>query len=199
MIFAYPLNVRFKLLALAPRLIITDANNQTVAFVSQKVLALREDITVFSDESKTRELFKINTDRMIDFSATYRFTETATSRAIGAVSSKGWRSIWKATYEVTDAAGTITYTIAEDNPWIKILDTLIGEIPFVGAFSGYFLNPKYSASDLTGRPVMTLTKRPAFFESLFQIDAVAQDLSSEDEQRIILSFMLMIQFMRRRG
>src|SRR5437870_4530326 len=142
MAIQYPLDIRFKLVALAPRMFVTDANGQNVCFVSQKVMALKEDIQVYTDESRSRELYRIKADRIIDFSAVYRFTDSTTGQPLGAVRSKGWRSIWKATYEVTDAADQLSHRIEEDNPWVKVGDALLGEVPVIGMFTGYFLNPK---------------------------------------------------------
>ena len=201
MALQFPLKIRFKLVALAPRMWVTDANGANVCYVSQKVLALKEDITVFQDDSRTTELFKINADRIADFTTTYHFTEAQTRRPLGAVKSKGWRSIWKATYEVKDPQDNITHKIIEENPWVKVLDALFQEIPFAGMFAGYVLNPKFIAVHPANeeQPVMRLTKQPAFFEGVFQIDKIDPSMSPEVEESLLLSFMLMVQFMRRRG
>src|SRR5258707_533698 len=160
----YPLDIRFKLVALAPRMFVTDATGNNVSFVSQKVMALKEDITVYTDDSRSNELYKIKADRIVDFSANYAFTDSKNSKALGAIRSKGWRSIWKATYEIVDATGTLTHRITEDNPWVKIGDSLLGEVPVLGLFTGYFLNPSYTAIDeKSGQPAMRLTKQKAFF------------------------------------
>ncbi len=196
----YPLDIRFKLVALAPRMFVTDASGNNVSFVSQKVMALKEDIQVFTDESRKQELYHINADRIVDFSAVYRFTDSTSNQPLGSIRSKGWRSIWKATYEIVDANNTLTHRITEDNPWIKIGDSLLGELPVVGLFTGYFLNPTYTAHDeQSGQPVMRLSKQPAFFEGKFRLEKLDPNLSPEVETRLMLGFMLMVQFMRRRG
>jgi uncharacterized protein YxjI len=197
--FRYPLDLRFKLVALAPRIVVTDATGADVCFISQKTFKLKEDIQVFSDESKTTELYRIRADKVLDFNTTYTFTDSRTGQTLGAIRSKGWASIWRATYEIVDAQGNLTHTITEDNPWVKIGDALLGELPFVGMFTGYFLHPKYSGIDArTQQPDMTLKKEPAFFEGRYTLEQVGE-MSREDEERLMLSFMLMVQFMRRRG
>ncbi|MEP7291542.1 MAG: hypothetical protein ABI835_07145, partial [Chloroflexota bacterium] len=80
----YPLDLRFKLIALAPRIIVTDADGRDVCFVSQKTFKLKEDIQVFSDESKSVELYRIKANKIIDFSATYAFTDSTTGQSLGA-------------------------------------------------------------------------------------------------------------------
>lgn len=105
---------------------------------------------------------------------------------------------------VDDTAENQMMWIKEDNPWVKIADTLFQEIPFVGMLSGYVFNPSYTAyrspslDDATD-PVMTIKKQNAFFESSFTIDLVDQEIDRDEELSALLSFMLMVQFMRRRG
>jgi hypothetical protein len=199
MLYQYPLDLRFKLVALAPRIIVTDANKQDVCFVSQKTFKLKEDIQVFSNESRSTELYRIKADRVIDFSATYHFSDSRTGQSLGAIRSKGWRSLWKATYEVVDAQDQLTHRIEEDNPWIKVADALVGEIPYVGLFTGYFLHPSYSANDVRAEKAdMQLKKEPAFFEGRYSLHQLGE-MSQEEEIRLMLSFLLMVQFMRRRG
>ena len=199
MLYQYPLDLRFKLVALAPRIIVTDANKQDVCFVSQKTFKLKEDIQVFSNESRSAELYRIKADRVIDFSATYHFSDSRTGQSLGAIRSKGWRSLWKATYEVVDAQDQLTHRIEEDNPWIKVADALVGEIPYVGLFTGYFLHPSYSANDVRAEKAdMQLKKEPAFFEGRYSLHQLGE-MSQEEEIRLMLSFLLMVQFMRRRG
>jgi hypothetical protein len=190
--FNYPLTLRFKLIALAPRIIVTDASGQQVAYVHQKVWNLREDIRIFTDESKSHEVFRINADRILDIRAKYSFTDSANGQSLGYVQPAALRSIWRA-----------TYYIREDNPWVKVLDALFQEIPFVGLFAGYVLHPAYTAyrgssREDTSVPTLHLTKQPGFFEGIFTIERVG-DVTSQEEMRLLLALILMVQFMRRRG
>src|SRR5690348_3273779 len=106
MTIQFPLDIRFKLIALAPRLYVTDASGASVCYVSQKVLKLREDIQVFTDESRTTEIYRIKADRILDFNASYAFTDSRNGANLGAVRAKGWRSLWRATYPIVDESGT---------------------------------------------------------------------------------------------
>lgn len=201
--YNYPLNLRFKLIALAPRIIVTDSTGAQVAFVHQNAWKMKEDIRIFTDESKSREIFRINADRILDIKAKYYFTESASGQALGYVQPRALRTIWRATYQIFDAAGNVTHFIREDNPWIKVADALFNELPFIGIFTGFIFHPAYTAyrgsstEDLS-TPVIRLDKQPGFFEGVFTIDDVG-GVSKEEEMRLLLAMMLMIQFMRRRG
>jgi hypothetical protein len=200
MALQYPLHLRFKLVALAPQIYITDHTGQEILFVRQKVLALKEDVRVFSDSSQSREVYRIGADRILDFSARYHFTDSVTGRPLGSIKHKGLRSIWQATYLISDTNERETHTIIEDNPWVKVADFFLSEIPIVGMFSGYFLHPTYTAMRLdTNQPVMRLAKKPAFFERFFDIEKLDNSLSEDEERLLLLSFMMKIQLERSRG
>ena len=46
-----------------------DPSGKLVMYVEQKMFKLREDIRVYSDESKTQEVLQIKARQIIDFSA----------------------------------------------------------------------------------------------------------------------------------
>jgi hypothetical protein len=51
-VFNYPLNLSFKIIAFNPQVKITDPSGQTVLYVKQKALALKEAVKVFADEGQ---------------------------------------------------------------------------------------------------------------------------------------------------
>ena len=72
--FNYPLNFEFKISTLSNDFIAKDSQGNTIAYVRQKMLKLKEKVIVFSDESKTKELFYIDADKWLDFNTAYSFT-----------------------------------------------------------------------------------------------------------------------------
>jgi uncharacterized protein YxjI len=192
----YPLNFSFKIVALAPQLAVTDASGNLVYYVKQKLFKLKEEVTVFADREQTRPLYKINADRIIDFSARYHFSDTA-GNDLGSVKRQGMKSIFKARYDISKGE-EIVMNIAEENPWVKVIDAVVGEIPVVGMFTGYMFHPKYLVSRTDGTPVMRLTKQPAFFEGKFSLDKLAE-LGQEEENRVLLSLLMMVLLERSRG
>ena len=183
----FPLTFSFKLLALASQIYIRDSNGNLIGYVKQKLLKLKEDINVYADEQQTRHLYNIKADRILDFSPRYNFTDNRGNH-IGAIKRQGMRSIWKANYEVFDNQNKQVLQIHEENAWVKVVDSIIGEIPVVGMFSGYLFNPAYIVSRTDGAFVARLSKQPAFFESKFELDSKIQ-LSVDEEARILLSVL----------
>ena len=193
----YPLDLSFKLIAQASQIYIRDANGQLLGYVKQKLLKLKEDINVFADEGQTQLLFNIKADRILDFSANYRFT-AASGQPIGSIRRRGMRSIFRANYEIYDASGNQVMTINEENGWIKVGNALVGEIPIVGLFTGYFFNPAYIVSRVDGPHIARLAKQPSFFESKFRLESTAM-MNEDDETRVLLSVLTMTLLERARG
>lgn len=194
----YPLTLSFKILALASQATITDASGRTVLFTRQKLLKFREHVEIWTDKSQGTRLADIRANKVIDWSARYHFTDAAAG-PIGSVGRRGWRSLWKAHYEVFNPGDERPdFSIHEGNAWTKVLDGFFGEIPIIGMFSGYFFHPSYIASRADGSPAMRLTKQPAFWEGRFLIEKTA-NLTAREELNLLLSFLMLILLERRRG
>lgn len=193
----YPLQLSFKLLAIASQIYVRDANGQLLGYVKQKLFKLKEDINVFADEQQTQHLFNIKADRVIDFSARYNFT-AANGQPIGSIKRQGMRSIFKANYEVYGPDGTQVMQIHEENAWVKVFDSLLGELPIIGMFTGYLFNPAYIVSRMDNSPVAKLKKQPAFFEGVFSLELTGP-VTPEEESRILLSVLTMTLLERARG
>ena len=192
----YPLQLSFEILSIARKLSVTDSTGNLVFYVKQKVFKLKESVTIFADVNQTMPLYTLNADRVIDFSASYHFADNK-GTPVGTVRRKGMRSLWKARYEILNGGGPVM-TIQEANPWTKVLDGLLGELPVIGMFSGYLFHPEYVVAREDGTAVMRLKKEPAFFQGKFSIEKLAA-LNEQEETRILLSLIMMVLLERQRG
>jgi len=195
--FDFPLTFEFKIGTLANDFTAKDSNGNTIAYVRQKMFKLKEAIIVYSNESKTNILYKIDADRIIDFRANYKFSYED-GEVFGRVGRKGMKSIWKANYDIFDENNNLEYNIGELNPWAKVMDSLLGEIPILNFFTGYLFNPKYGLKTPEGEIVAELTKEPSFFGRKFKLEKIG-DLEKGDSQRMLLALMMMMLLERRRG
>lgn len=195
--FSYPLSFQFKIGTLANDFVAKDASGKTLAYVRQKMFKLKEAIKVYAEESKTNLLYEINADRIIDFNASYGFTDED-GRSLGKVGRKGMRSLWKASYDIFDQEGNSQFHIQEENPWSKVFDALMGELPVVSMFTGYMFNPKYGVVNKEGVTVARLSKEPSFFGRRFKLEKLT-DLKEGDGERVMLALMMMVLLERRRG
>lgn len=193
----FPIQLTFNIGTLSNDFTARDVDSRTVAFVKQKLFKLKEDISIYADESKAELLFNIKADRWIDFSAAYSITH-ADGSELGKIARKGWRSLWKAKYLLIDQHQKEQFTIEEENGWVKVWDNLLGEIPIIGLLTGYFFNPSYAVMNLDGEKVARLKKQASFFGRKFEITKLT-DMDNDDDERVMVGLMMMVLLERRRG
>jgi len=193
----FPIQFNFKITTLSNDFTSTDASGKIVAYVKQKMFKFKEDISVFSDETQTKVNYKIKADRWLDWSAAYSFYDE-NGIEFGKIARKGWRSIWKAEYDIIDQNEDPQHKIKEENGWAKVFDSLLGEIPVLGFFTGYLFNPSYILTDSLGNTIVRLKKQPSLFGRKFELEKIG-NIDNDDDDRILLGFMMMVLLERRRG
>lgn len=193
----YPLNFEFKISSLANDFTITDANANGLAYVRQKMFKLKEAIMVYANQDKKELLYKINADRIIDFNASYSFTNQD-EVVFGRIGRKGAKSLLKAHYEIFNTDEVQEFLVQEENPWSKLFDAMLGEIPVVGIFTGYLFNPKYIIKNPEGDIVARLSKEPSFWGRKFTLNKIGE-FNDEQGERMLLGLMMMSLLERRRG
>lgn len=193
----FPLDLRFKILAISSQIAVRDAQGSLVYYVKQKAFKLKEAVTVFADEGQTRPLFRIAADRVLDISARYRIEDEGGAE-VGVLQRRGMRSIWKAHYEIHQG-GAQKFLIREESAWVKVLDSLVGGIPIVSLFTGYMFHPAYLVSGGEGQPtLLRVVKRPALLEGRFRIDAVAGRIDRSLDVAVV-GVLMMLLLERARG
>jgi uncharacterized protein YxjI len=193
---AYPLTLSFKLLALSHQFELIDAKGNCIAYVKQPWMKLKEAVTVYTDSGMNTALYTINADRIIDIFGKYNIA-SAQGTDLGQLQRHGMKSFLKAHYEL-HIAGAKAYTLQETNPWVKVLDNLLGQLPIIGFLTNYFFHPRYALSDLNEREVLEVKKVPSLFERKFRIDALST-VAAEHENAGVLACLMMILLESNRG
>ena len=111
--------------ALAGKFRVYDPAENLVLFSEQKMFRLREDIRVYSDESKSQELLTIQARQIIDFSAAYDVMDATTGEKVGVLRRKGWRSLLRDEWEVLDASDQLRGLLFEDSVGLALLRRLL--------------------------------------------------------------------------
>ena len=114
-----------------------DPTGQLVMFSEQKMFKLREDIRVYSDETKTQEVLSIKARQIVDFSAAYDVVDATTNENVGSLRRKGLKSILRDEWEALNPAGQVVGLLFEDSMGLALLRRL---------FLGNFLPQNYDIS-----------------------------------------------------
>lgn len=192
----YPLQLTFKIMTLGQRIVATDAHGNVLMFIKQKMFRLKEKVEIYNDTKQSHLIFRIEADRIIDFSANYSFSD-AEGEPWGSVRRKGMRSLWAAHYQVMQD-GQVDMEIREESPVKKLLEGLLGQIPIVGLAAIYLLNPTYLVSRPDGTPLLKLIKKPAILEGKFHVEKL-NDMPEDDELRSLMALIMIGLIERGRG
>ena len=187
--FNYPLTLSFKLLALNPQARVVDAVGQTVLYVKEKAFSLKININVYADEAQQQQLYHIQADKAIGMNIPFSITSPA-GALVGKVQRPTMASMWKATYQISDASGQEIGLVHEENPWLKVLDSVLSDIPFVHML----INPGYLV-ELRSQPVLYLKKQPSLVDRTFKLEKRAE--LSETDERLLLPGVLLAMMMER--
>ena len=195
----YPLNLKCKIIAISPQIYITDSDENSVLYVKQKFLKLKEHVELFTDKTKEKKLCDIRASGIIDWSASYDFTDEK-NNPFGGIRRKGLKSLWRARYEIysSSADGSTEFSVSEKSVFTRILDGLFGHIPIIGFLTGYVANPSYLVTDNSGNTVMELIKQPALWEGKFTIESQSE-LSAQQQTRILVGLIMMVLLEGKRG
>jgi hypothetical protein len=210
----FPVELHFKVFALASQIYVNDAQGREILYVKQKLFKLKEHVLVYRDSTQKELLFEIGADRVIDFSGRYAFMHSASGVKLGHVARQGMKSLWRASFDVYSETGELIYHISEDNPFVKLIDGILGEIPIVGPIldilQGFFLNPKYNVTDETKhKAAFTIIKRRSWHEGKFTLEVATDpttgetydvyNLPDERAMTLLLAVLMMVLLEKNRG
>ena len=100
-----------------------DESGHVVAYCQQKAFKLREDIRLYTDESKTETLLTMKAQSIIDFGVTFDIT-LPSGETIGSLRRKGMKSMFRDSWLLYSPDGTEIATMQEDSGALAILRRL---------------------------------------------------------------------------
>jgi uncharacterized protein YxjI len=125
-IFQFPnYLLRRQAIALTGKFRFYDPAGRMIMFSEQKMFRLREDIRVYSDESKTQEVLSIKARQIMDFSAAYDVVDAGLNQKVGVLRRRGLRSILRDEWEVLDANDQVIGKLFEDSVGLAMLRRLL--------------------------------------------------------------------------
>jgi len=108
---------------------IFDQDQQLIGFIRHKAFKLKEDIRVFQDDTLSEERLSIKARQILDFSAAYDVTDSRSGKSLGVLQRKGFASLLRDTWIVTDAEGQPAGRVEEDSLGLALLRRFINLIP----------------------------------------------------------------------
>ena len=129
----------FKIFGAAINIFDTDTNQQ-FGYVEMKAWKLREDIRLYSDNTKSHELLRIHARSIIDFGATYDVYDSATDKLLFSLRRKGLRSTFiRDQWLIFDALEIQVARLQETSSGLALIRRYVGFVPIVGAVADLVL------------------------------------------------------------
>ena len=105
--------------------------DRPVCFVEQKRLKLKEELTAFTDDTKSQALFRIKARQRFDPSARYDITDDQGQR-IGMLSKSFTKSLFRSTWHVHDAGEQEIARAQERSVVVAVWRRVVDFVPFIG-------------------------------------------------------------------
>ena len=145
-----------------------------VAFVRQKKMAIKEDIRFFADESESQELFRLKARSILDTGGSRYDVVDEAGSPVGVLHHVLRKSLFRSTWEVTEANGGAVATAQERSLPMAIARRLIDFVPY-----GEWIPIPYNFDLLMdGRVIGSLNRK-------FQLrDRYVLDLTADHERKL---------------
>lgn len=200
----FPLTLEFRF-SLLTELRVTDANGQLVAVVKEKLLSIRDEVRVYADEARRVQTHGIRAQGLmagaLDWRARRLMRRTDGSE-VGALQAQGLRTLWGASYELLGPDGRQEFTIRDDHPWMNVVESVIGAVPFIGDLIAmgfdYLVNPTYTVTDAAGQPAFRVRKRRSVFSRRFVVEEL-RPVRPQEAELVVLGLVQLVLRERERG
>ncbi len=127
---------------------IYDADGNVAFYSKMKAFKLKEDLRIFTSEEMNQEVLSIKARNILDISATYDVTDSATGQKVGALRRKGLKSILRDEWLILDAQDQEIGNIQEDSMLLALVRRLLSN-----------LVPQRFQGSVGGAPVLAFRQR----------------------------------------
>jgi hypothetical protein len=107
-----------------------------VCFVEQKRMALKEDLRVFTDDTKSTEVFRFKARQVWDPRAVYSVTDPD-GTPIGGLQKVFGKSLLRSTWRLLDPSGAVIGWAQERSFGVALFRRLVGFVPYLGDFADW--------------------------------------------------------------
>lgn len=159
------------------------AGGQVVALVEQPRLRLRAELVMYADEAQLQPILVLKNRRLAAVNMEHDLFDAASGERLGVIRTRGWRSIWRNTWDILDARERPAGQMLEDGPWFwrRIIRFLPGRHHI----------------ELGGRVVARIAQRFHLFRREFQLEILPVDDPIEPRFAIACTLIAMMADLRR--
>jgi uncharacterized protein YxjI len=173
--------IRKKVVTVGNKYWIEDSNKNVLGFCKQKILKLKEDIRIYSDESMNDELFCIKQKQIMDVWGTFAVIDSHTNQKIGYIKRGFLSEFGRDAWEVQNANQQVIGRIFEQS---------LGRALTRKYVPGGGLVPEKMTLELDGKPVAEINQQFKIIGDIWDMNCL--QVPQDFDRRVLLSCMLLM-------
>ena len=173
--------IRKKTLTVGNKYWIEDSNSNILGFCKQKILKLKEDIRIYTDENMTEELFSIKQEQILDVWGTFAVIDLHSGTKLGYIKRDIVSAFGKDTWEIYNM---------RDQLIGKISETSLGGALARKYMPGGALVPEKMTLELNGQPIAEINQKFKIIGDIWEMDC--QRVPPDFDRRVLLSCILLM-------
>ena len=178
--------IRKKVIAIANKYWIEDAQGTMLGFSRQKILRIKENIRVFADDSMNQELFRIQQEQIVDMWGTFAVIDTGSEMCVGKLRRQALKSgFYKDEYLLLNANNQTIGRVAERG----------GRGLMRKYMPGGALVPEQLVVEFYGQPVTEIKQQFKIIGDIWEVDCTR--LPPDFDRRTLLACMLIMGMIER--
>jgi len=173
--------IRKKTLTIGNKYWIEDSNSNILGFCKQKILKLKEDIRIYTDENMTEELFSIKQEQILDVWGTFAVIDSHSGTKLGYIKRDIVSAFGKDTWEIYNMGDQLIG---------KISETSLGGALARKYMPGGALVPEKMTLKLNGQPIAEINQQFKIIGDIWEMDC--QRVPPDFDRRVLLSCILLM-------
>jgi uncharacterized protein YxjI len=176
--------IRKKIVAIANQYWIENQEGQPLGYTRQKIISLKDEIRIFSDESMSSELFRVKQEQIVDTWGIWDVIDSMTGVCVGKLKRQIKSSVTSDEYLILDAAGQQLGRIVESS----------GRGLARRYMPGGGLVPEHVVVEFYGKEVAEIKQRFKVIGDVWEVDC--SRLPPQFDRRTLLAGMVIMGALR---
>lgn len=173
--------IRKKVVTVGNKYWIEDSGQNILGFCKQKILKLKEDIRVFTDESMANELFCIKQEQIMDVWGSFAVIDSYTNMPLGYIKRGFFSEFGRDAWEVQNA---------NRQPIGRVFEASLGRAIARKYMPGGGLVPEKMTLELNGKPVAEINQQFKIIGDIWNLNCL--QVPPDFDRRVLLSCMILM-------
>ena len=177
--------IKKKIVAIANQYWIEDQEGHSLGYTKQKLIRIKEDIRIYSDDSMSAEVFRIKQEQIVDMWGTFAIIDSATDICVGKLQRRAMSQIGKDEYLLLDPNGQQVGRVAEST----------GRGLARKYMPGGGLVPEHVTVEFNGQEIAEIKQRFKVIGDVWEVDCGR--LPPQFDRRTLIASMLIMGMIER--